>query len=187
MGTRSDIIVQRHDGKWARIYCHWDGYPEHNGNILFENYNDQNQADALVALGDISSLGPEIGKKHDFDWRMKMLRANGYKETADPRLKAKAERLERMCDVYSRDRGETGTEAKIGDSLAEVWPGSDTGTEFTYVYGDVEASGIKRWYVGDPDEGQQTLRSLEAVLNGGDEAPKTAIKAFGGNFVIGHR
>ncbi len=47
MGTRSDIIVNRTDGKWARIYCHWDGYIEHKGKILFENYSSQEKAEAL--------------------------------------------------------------------------------------------------------------------------------------------
>ncbi len=54
MGTRSDIIVHRADGKWARIYCHWDGFVDHNGTILHEHYTTQEKCDALVALGYIS-------------------------------------------------------------------------------------------------------------------------------------
>jgi hypothetical protein len=189
MGTRSDIIVHRADGKWARIYCHWDGYIENNGNILHEHYTTQDKADALMALGDLSSLGPEIGKKHDFDWRTKMTpkltapKGARAKAANSPKFKA----FEAMCLVYGRDRGETGTEAKLGDSLAAVWPDDDCGTEFTYVFCDPDESGVKRWFVGEPDEGKQTLRDLGAVIRGEDEAPKTAVKAFGGNFVIGHR
>lgn len=67
MGTRSDIIVRRTDGSWKRIYCHWDGYLEHNGKILFEHYNSQELAEALVAPGDLSSLGEIVGEKHPFD------------------------------------------------------------------------------------------------------------------------
>lgn len=52
------------------IYCHFDGYPEHVGRILQESYTDPEKIKQLIALGDISSLGPklapEIGEKHDF-------------------------------------------------------------------------------------------------------------------------
>ena len=67
MSTRSDIIVQRADGKWHRIYCHSDGYLSHNGQILFDHYNSQAKAESLVQLGDLSLLGPEIGVKHPFE------------------------------------------------------------------------------------------------------------------------
>ncbi len=178
MGTRSDIIVHRADGKWARIYCHWDGYPEHNGFLLFEHYASQEKAEALVALGDLSALAETIGEKHDFDWRMKHL----SKTRKDPAAgNADDEPEAKMCNAYGRDRGEAGVDAKVFDSLHAAWPGDDCGTEFTYVF----AGG--KWYVGDPDEGSETLLGLGEVLNGDVNPPRTAIKAFGGNFVIGHR
>jgi hypothetical protein len=59
MGTRSAIAVTHGDNIKA-IYCHNDGYLSHNGDIL-ENYYDSVQANNLVALGDISSLGTDIG------------------------------------------------------------------------------------------------------------------------------
>ena len=40
------------------------------------------------------------------------------------------------------------------------------------------------WMVGDPDEGTQSLVPLKAVLDGEVEI-HSAVKAFGGNFVIG--
>jgi len=69
MGTRSDIIVHRADGKWARVYCHWDGYLSHNGRILFDHYTSQKQAEKLVSHGDMSSLAPRCSKPkgHSFD------------------------------------------------------------------------------------------------------------------------
>lgn len=170
MSTRSDIIVHRADDTWARIYCHWDGYPEHNGAILAEHYADQATADALVALGDLSSLGPKIGTKHDFDWQRKF-----YGKSKDtPKFK----RLSEMCNAYGRDRGEPDTEASVSDSLAAAWPDSNCGTEYTYVFD----GGV--WYVGDPDEGSQSLVLLADVLRG-YVTIHSAVKAFGGNFVIG--
>ena len=40
MGTRSKIGILRRDGTVDHIYCHWDGYPEHNGVILFNDYSN---------------------------------------------------------------------------------------------------------------------------------------------------
>ena len=60
MATRSTIAVQHADGTVSQIYAHWDGYLSHNGRILFEAYNTQERAEALVALGDISSLDRSI-------------------------------------------------------------------------------------------------------------------------------
>ena len=60
MGTRSNIIVHGADGLWRSIYCHFDGYLSGNGLCLYENYNSQEAADALVRLGDISSLGVDL-------------------------------------------------------------------------------------------------------------------------------
>ena len=49
------------------IYCHWDGYPSNNGRILLEHYQDETKVKKLIHLGDLSFLGPEIGKKHNFN------------------------------------------------------------------------------------------------------------------------
>lgn len=48
------------------IYCNWDGHPGHVGQILKRHYNTNEKVDRLIALGDISSLYPHIGQKHDF-------------------------------------------------------------------------------------------------------------------------
>jgi len=175
MGTRSDIIVHRADGKWARIYCHWDGYLSHNGKILFEHYTTQEKVEQLVALGDISSLNEEIGVKHPFD-RPSVI---DYKTGKPSRARKTFEKkYGKMCTAYGRDRGETGVDTQVFDSLSAAWPDSETGTEFTYVWDD----GI--WYVGDPDEGSQSLIPLDDAL-AGKKKLTPAVKAFGGNFVIG--
>lgn len=70
MSTRSNIAMVNPDGKTAqRIYCHWDGYPSWNGRILLNHYKDEKKIKKLINLGNISSLAPEIGSKHDFDDR----------------------------------------------------------------------------------------------------------------------
>ena len=56
MGTRSTIALEFADGTVQQIYCHWDGYLDHNGKILFENYIDPFKLRDLIDLGAISSL-----------------------------------------------------------------------------------------------------------------------------------
>lgn len=56
MSTRSFIGIENHDGTVRAIYCHWDGYVEHHGNILVNNYKTRESVEKLLALGDISSL-----------------------------------------------------------------------------------------------------------------------------------
>lgn len=60
MATRSTIWLKKDDGTFTGIYCHWDGYPSHNGKILLEHYNTEEKVEALVALGSLSSLAPSI-------------------------------------------------------------------------------------------------------------------------------
>lgn len=103
MGTRSAIIVKV--GKeYKGIYCHWDGYPTGNvgvGHLLHTVYNTQEQAEAIVALGDLSSLReklyPEPGTVHTFD-----------------------KQQEGVTVAYKRDRGEHGQGAKVGDTPDSV-------------------------------------------------------------------
>jgi hypothetical protein len=90
MSTRSRIAIEKQDGTVDSIYCHFDGYLEHNGKVLNEHYTDEASIWGLIALGDLSILGPEIGEQQDF---------NG------PRNK-------QWCLAYGRDRGETGVEAR---------------------------------------------------------------------------
>ena len=67
MATRSMIGIVEDDGTVTAIYCHWDGYPEHNGRLLVKYWNDSYLIDHLMHLGNLSYLGKEIGEKQDFD------------------------------------------------------------------------------------------------------------------------
>ena len=125
MATRSAIGVM-HGDKCKAVYCHWDGYLDHNGRILLEHY-DSAKANNLVALGDISSLGSEIGEKHDFDVRF-----------------TKGAIGENWTKFYGRDRGETGVDFKVFHNDKELFEGIDA--EYFYVMKD----GV--WYVSQGDE-----------------------------------
>jgi len=153
MATRSFIHVQREDGNWARIYCHNDGYYENNGRLLHQFYNSQERAEALVALGDLSSLGESIGVKHRFDFYQDLSKKHGgnYSEMkADPEY----QRLSSMCNFYGRDRGEENVEAQIGESLEDVFEKD----EFTYVWRDGE------WLAMSYTDDLSNLRPLKELL-----------------------
>jgi len=75
MSTRSRIAIENQDGTVRSIYCHFDGYPGHNGKILFENYRTQEKVESLISLGALSSLNEEIeipeGVTHNFKNQVK--------------------------------------------------------------------------------------------------------------------
>ena len=112
MGTRSTIALEFADGTVEQVYCHWDGYLEHNGKILFEHYSDPFKLRDLIDQGGISSLGKVIGKKHPF--------GPAYNETNI----AKQAKVQKEVDeareagyttFYARDRGEDLTKEQFVD------------------------------------------------------------------------
>lgn len=109
MGTRSTIAIRNTDNTVTGIYCHWDGYLEHNGKILAENYTTEAAVRELIALGDLSSLGETVGVKVDF---------NGSHDG--------------QCLAYGRDRGETGIEAGTYTDFADLQ--DKAAQEYTYVF-----------------------------------------------------
>jgi hypothetical protein len=70
MSTNSTIATKI-NGKTKKIYCHWDGYLENNGNTLLEHYTTQEKVEELINLGNISSLRERVKPKenevHTFD------------------------------------------------------------------------------------------------------------------------
>jgi hypothetical protein len=122
-----------HGDNVKSVYCHWDGYLEHNGAILQEHY-DSVKANQLVALGDLSSLRPEIGEKHAFSqFELRAEEVAGYKLLT-----------ENMCTFYGRDRGETGTEWKTHTNFVDFFAEVDgSWCEWYYIMRD----GV--WYVGN--------------------------------------
>ena len=123
MGTRSTIGVMNEDGTVTGIYCHWDGYPEHNGRILRDHYRTPDKIVKLIKLGDLSVLGPEIGRKHAFS----------PFEVPDAERVAYEVLTEDWCTAYGRDRGEKGTKAQKYKDIFE-FIGDDRGQNYSYVY-----------------------------------------------------
>jgi len=108
MATRSYIGVRNTDASVDYIYCHFDGYPDHNGKILTEHYADMDKVNALMKLGDLSVLGEQIGGKHDFNKRTR-----GW------------------CLAYGRDRGESNVSVKTGDYKELI---NDQNVDYVYIF-----------------------------------------------------
>lgn len=130
MATRSTIAIEYADGTIGKIYCHWDGYLDHNGRILADHYSDPFKLQQLIDLGDVSSLRPEIGEQHAFSRLDTSMPEDEY------------ERLYgNMTTFYGRDRGESGCEARNYDSFDDYLVNSQM-EEYNYV---LRRDG--RWYV----------------------------------------
>jgi hypothetical protein len=68
MSTSSYICKKEEDGTIKMIYCHFDG--DYNSVLLPKYYNTPEKVDALIELGDLSSLGKKISPTnatHDID------------------------------------------------------------------------------------------------------------------------
>ena len=130
MATRSTIALEFADGTVQQVYCHWDGYIDHNGKILFENYSDPFKLRDLIDQGDISSLGPNIGSKHPFSPH-----GDGDKAAYDAAQEAG------YTTFYGRDRGEDGVSAKKFKDF-EDYKANHQYEEYEYI---LRTDGL--WYV----------------------------------------
>ena len=81
MSTRSTIGIVRGYNDTTRIYCHSDGYLEWNGAILQKYYNTAEKVEKLLALGNLSCLGPEIKPDDPADWDISKKRDNRFCKT----------------------------------------------------------------------------------------------------------
>ena len=118
MSTRSIIAIRQKDGRIKCVYCHWDGYPEHNGVILWNHYQDRKKVEELIALGSLSYLAPNVtpepGVEHSFD-----------KPAKD------------VCVAYTRDRGEDFEMNKpriLANDDEFLMHARDSWAEYIYIY-----------------------------------------------------
>ena len=156
MGTRSMIAIQNPYSKDVRaVYCHWDGYLEHNGAILQKHYAASSKVNNLIALGDISSLRSEIGEKHAFSRLETPMDDEAYDKLYG-----------NMTTFYGRDRGETGVEFKVFPTLKaaeECYTWSDYFYCFKYKKSDDFQSG--EWHYKKVGERWKKLAPAIAKLD----------------------
>jgi hypothetical protein len=117
MATRSAIGI-KHGDRIKAVYCHWDGYVEHVGVVLDTYYQSSTTVNKLIAMGDISGIGADIGEKHDFGARAEYL----------------PDGVATQCTFYTRDRGEDASFKSFGSEADFVDHYEGCGSEYFYLY-----------------------------------------------------
>jgi hypothetical protein len=135
MGTRGTIALEYADGTVEQIYCHWDNYLSGTGQILQNNYMDPFKVQQLLDLGNLSTLGEEIGVKRPFD-------APG-RYGSDEYL-AFQSKWAGQCLFYGRDRGEYSQQSNKYAHIQEYFSECQQ-EEYDYLLRCV--NGVATWFV----------------------------------------
>ena len=136
MGTRSRIGYELPDHSVVSVYCHWDGYVEHNGRILVEHYQDREAVKELIDGGSMSSLRTTQTWESEImkDGRDYVLDENGqiqYTHTREPQ------------PMYHTERGD---ELDVQHTSFDDFCSDMCGEEFVYLY-DLNGN-WKAWEIG---------------------------------------
>ena len=153
MATRSTIALEFADGTVEQVYCHWDGYLEHNGRLLAQHYKDPFKLRDLIDQGDLSSLAEEVGVAHPFGHISSGFTQDEYNQ-----------KFGNMCTFYKRDRGESNTSAKQFKDFAD-YVDNFQHEEFAYI---LRTDG--KWYVKQYSKGFEPLAAAIAAQEAEQEA-----------------
>ena len=83
MSTRSEIAIENKDGSISSIYCHSDGYIEHNGYLLNKHYKSYDLALSIINQNDCSYLGETIEDSRFYNsWRNENTKSKKYNNEA---------------------------------------------------------------------------------------------------------
>ena len=155
MSTRSRIGIVNKDGKVVSIYCHSDGYPSYNGNILRKHYKSERKVRELIGLGDISVLDrkispdPKGGRVRDYDHFPRTKPANGRHS-----FDYDVGRQIGVTLAYHRDRGDCWRHCQQRvDPNAEAFVGGDV-EEWGYLFKD------GKWFYVDGHKSRRKLVEL---------------------------
>ena len=120
MATRSAIGIKHGDVVKA-IYCHWDGYLEHNGLILATYYTSSVKVNKLISMGDLSILAKDIDPDPTA--------VHNFQNNQDD-----------VCVFYKRDRNEEGVDFKTFQDEQDYLTNFDMGVDYYYLFKD------NKWY-----------------------------------------
>ena len=138
--TRSQIGMIMPNGRVVAAYCHYDGYPDHNGDMLKKHYTNPKTVRELMSLAHagISSLDKSIkgGPNHSF---------------ADP------QRGETV--FYGRDRGEDNDMTTVYRDEEDYLRNADQ--EYAYIYDPKK----KQWSYCDVYDKNKEWIVLESNIN----------------------
>jgi hypothetical protein len=146
-------IENPHSKAVKSIYCHWDGYLAHNGAILNEHYSNSPKVNNLIALGDLSSLRPEIGVQHAFS----------SLDVPKEEQEAYDKEHGNSCTFYTRDRGEDAPYKHFESAKAALEYYNGSWCEYFYLFrydADLESG---KWFYKDRNGG--AWKRLATALN----------------------
>ncbi|QPX48138.1 hypothetical protein PQC13_gp173 [Synechococcus phage S-SRM01] len=127
MATRGRIGIELKDGSVLSVYTHWDSYPEHNGKILVQHYQNREDVQELIDGGGISSLRTRGTWDHS-----SALRDENGEYISDAAGYLKYENDREPQPLYYTERGE---ELDIQHtSFDEFVSGKLGGEEYAYIY-----------------------------------------------------
>lgn len=177
MATRSTIGIKRSDRTVVKIYCHWDGYLEHNGAILQKYYNTADKVEELLKLGNLSCLGPkpipdDTWESRDF-WRCKPYTLRG-----EPWAQAGENQLEEYNYLFDEEEavwivsretykkpGKTAKSLGIDESIYDCY-------ESDYLIDLLASLPEKSWEGMKPRDENDWGTTLEDCMNAALEARK---------------
>jgi hypothetical protein len=126
MATRSRIGIELSDHTVVSAYCHWDGYPEHNGKILVKHYQNREDVQNLINGGSMSCLRTRT------TWTSgNMLLDEKGDCVIDSQNNIMYENDREPQPLYHSERGD-GVEPS--HTTFKEFVGSDCGEEYAYLY-----------------------------------------------------
>lgn len=175
MGTASLIALQRPNGTCAAVRIHSDGGHGHTGKVLIEHYNSAGRVAQIIALGDGSVLMPDVGEKHNADWRSEdqfrfdVIRDELLEENdidSNPytiaHARMRADPRSQMSSFYIRDWGRPKKDCAatpVPDIAELVKYHESSDTHFLYLW-----TGKRWWTFYYIDDDLSGWRSLDSVL-----------------------
>lgn len=126
MGTRSRIGIELPDHTVVSVYCHWDGYPEHNGRILVQHYLNRKNVENLINGGSMSSLRT----RETWDHTPALKDENGeYLRDAEGFIMSENDRDPQP--LYHSERGE---DVNVEHTSFDEFISGNSGEEYAYLY-----------------------------------------------------
>lgn len=162
MSTRSQIAKLLPDGKVKSVYCHSDGYPEHNGDILLNHYNTDEKVDELIALGWLSFLDEHPNPLAEASPRKNFEVRNGDIVERQPfilKTHSFDEPQDGVTVAYHRDRGE--------DFRMDEWNSiddflkTDIWSDYLYLWKD------GKWFITYNDNKKELIELTDDIVKNG--------------------
>jgi len=125
MSTRSRIGYELPDHTVVSVYCHSDGYVEHNGSILVANYTDRDAVKELIDGGSMSSL------RTTHLWLTSAVRDQDGELALDKDGNLVFSPTRDAQPLYHTERGE---ELEVDHTSFDEFVSGNSGEEYAYLY-----------------------------------------------------